>query len=270
DPNRLFPDGRPAGEPDPDEEPPSALEMAYTRLFDEIRATAGLYVDLHNAWTGSVSFAYRDRVFYRNEGSAAERKRARGEAQKVDQQLGEMCAAYGHPIVNELPVKKYLANKLHRSTTAAAVNLAHIPALTMELGTGHLPDPAIVSAAGAGLRNVMRWAGMLPGDPEPIAGIRLPNPGFACRRRMAPYTSQACVIHHLCEPGDLIEKGQAIAEVRDIYGRPVGEKVLYSEYDGWVIARSHGVIYYPGQEVYGLAIRDDLPTVQAYPKDYFK
>ena len=57
--------------------------------------------------------------------------------------------------------------------------------------------------------------------------------------------------------------------MRDIYGRPIGEKVLSSEYDGWVIARSHGVIYYPGQEVYGLAIRDELPTVQPYPKDYF-
>jgi predicted deacylase len=87
---------------------------------------------------------------------------------------------------------------------------------------------------------------------------------------MAPYTREASVIPPLCEPGDLIEKGQPIAEVRDIYGRPIGEKVLYSEYDGWVIARSHGVIYYPGQEVYGLAIRDELPTVQPYPKDYFK
>jgi predicted deacylase len=140
----------------------------------------------------------------------------------------------------------------------------------MELGTGHVPDPAIVTAAAAGLRNIMRWAGMLPGDPEPITGIKLVDPGFPCRRRMAPYTREACVIHHLCEPGDLVGKGQPIAEVRDIYGRPIGEKVLRSEYDGWVIARSHGVIYYPGQEVYGLAIRDELPTIQPYPKDYFK
>jgi hypothetical protein len=29
-------------------------------------------------------------------------------------------------------------------------------------------------------------------------------------------------------------------------------------------------VYYPGTEVVGMAIKDDLPTVQPYPKDYFK
>jgi predicted deacylase len=269
DPNRLWPDGKPARDPDPDEDPPSGLERAYGRLFDDMRGAAAV-VDLHNAWTGSVSFAFRDRVFYRNDGPPAQRKLARAAAQKVDAQLAEMCAAYGHPIVQELPVKKYLARQLHRSTTAAVTNLLRIPALTMELGTGHMPDPDIVRAAVAGVRNLLRWAGMLPGEREPITGIKLPDPGFACRRCGTPRVSVPCVVHHLCEPGELVAKGQPVAEVRDIWGRPIGEKVLTSEFDGWVMARSHGVLYYPGAEVYGMAIRDELPTVQPYPRDYFK
>jgi hypothetical protein len=32
--------------------------------------------------------------------------------------------------------------------------------------------------------------------------------------------------------------------------------------------RGHGIVYYPGAAVYGMAIKDDLPTVQPYPKDY--
>ena len=67
-----------------------------------------------------------------------------------------------------------------------------------------------------------------------------------------------------------MHKGQPIAEVKDVWGRPTAEKVMLSDYDGWVMARSHGIFYYPGQEVYGLAIRDELPTVQPFPKDYFK
>jgi predicted deacylase len=269
DPNRLFPDGRPP-RADPDEEPPSALEAAYTRLFAEIHASASYMIDLHNAWTGSVSFVFRDRVFYRNDGPAEARRAARATAQALDAQLGEMCAAYGHSVVNELPPKKYLDEKLHRSTTAAAVNIAHIPALTMELGTGHMPDPNIVAAAVAGLRNVLRWAGMLPGEREPITGIRVVDPGFECRRRMAPRVSRPCIVRHLCQPGDHISLGEPIAEVRDVWGRPVAEKVLRSEYEGWIIGRSHGIVYYPGASVYGLAIRDDLPRVQPYPKDYFR
>ena len=271
DPNRLWPNGKPTpAQPDPDEDPPSSLEQAYGRLFEAVKEHGGYMADLHNAWTGSVSFVFRDRVFYRNDGDAAARKREKAAAEKVDQQMAAMIAAYGHAIVQEMPAKKYLARKLERSTTAAASNLLRIPALTMELGTGHLPDPAIVRASAAGLRNILRWAEMLPGDREPITGIAVPNPGFPCRRLGTPRTTAPCVVHHLLQPGDLVQKGQPVAEVRDIWGRPTAEKVLTSDYDGWIIARSHGIIYYPGTEVYGMAVRDPLPPVQPYPKDYFK
>jgi predicted deacylase len=270
DPNRLWPDGKPAAAADPNEDPPSALEQAYGCLFDDIRRTGGFAVDLHNAWLGSVSFVFRDRVFYRNDGAPADRKAARAAALKVDAQVAEMCTAYGHAIVREMPMKNYLSHKLHRSTTAAITNLLRLPAVTMELGTGPVPDPAIVRAATAGLRNLLRWAGMLPGDPEPITGIARPMPDFPCRRMSTPRVSVPCVVHQLCEAGDTVVAGQSVAEVRDIWGRPIAEKVLKSEHDGWIIGRNSGVLHYPGQAIYGMAIRDDLPTVQPYPKDFFK
>ena len=81
DPNRLFPDGRKARvPPDPDADPPSVLELAYGRLFDQIKATGDYMIDLHNAWTNSVSFVYRDRLFYRNDGAPARRKAAKAAA----------------------------------------------------------------------------------------------------------------------------------------------------------------------------------------------
>ncbi len=270
DPNRQFPDGKPAGEPDPDDTPPSALEQAYARLLEEIKATAGLMVDLHNYSINSVSFVFRDRVLYRNDGKADQNKKARAKAERLDARLSEMCAAYGHAVIGEMPVKKYISARLHRSTTSAVVNLARIPALTMELSTGPVPDPAVVRASAAGLRNIMRWAGMLPGERESITGIKVVDPGFPCRRHSAPRVSVPCVAHHLCEAGALIRKGLPLAEVRDIWGRPTGEKVLTSAFDGWVIGRHHGVVHYPGASLYSLAIRDELPSVQPYPKDYWK
>jgi predicted deacylase len=270
DPNRQFPDGKPVRERDPEDEPPSALEQAYGRLFDEIKANASYMADLHNYSINSVSFVFRDRVFYRNDGKAEQNKKAKAAAEKLNDQLSAMCAAYGHSVIGEMPVKKYVAARLHRSTTAAAVNLAHIPALTMELSTGPMPDPAVVRAAVTGLRNILRWAGMLPGALEAITGIQVVDPGYPCRRHSAPRVTQPCVVEHLCQPGDLIRQGQPLAEVRDIYGRPTGEKVLNSEFDGWVIGRHSGVVHYPGASLYSLAIRDELPNVVAYPKDYWK
>lgn len=265
DPNRLFPDGRPRRAPDPDKEPPSALEQGYARLFDEIRRTGQFFVDLHCAATGSISFVFRDRVLYRKD-----RPGDKEQAEALDAQLAEMSAAYGHSIVNEFSPDKYLDEKLHRSTTAAVVNLARIPALTMELGTGLVPDPAIVSASVTGLRNLLRWAGMLPGEREPITGIKVVDPGFPCRRRQVGRVPQACIVHHLAQPGDMIKKGDPFVEMRDIWGRPAGEGVLYSEYDGWIIGRSHGIVYYPGHSTYSMAIRDDGPMVGPYPEDYFE
>lgn len=270
DPNRLWPDGKPEPEPDPEAEPPSPLERAYVRLFEEMRGNAGLMVDLHNYSINSVSFVFRDRVFFRNDGKAADNKKAKAAAEALDRRMSEMCAAYGHSVIGEMPVNKYIKSRLHRSTTAAAVNLAGIPALTMELSTAQSPDPAVVRAAATGLRNIMRWAGMLDGALEAISGIKVIDPGYPCRRHSAPRVSQPCVVEHLCQPGDTIRKGQPLARVRDIWGRPVGEKVLHSEFDGWVIGRHSGVVHYPGASLYSLAIRDELPNVQSYPKDYFK
>jgi predicted deacylase len=265
DPNRLFPDGKPAKPLDPDKTPPSALEQAFARLFEHIKATANLFFDLHCSATNSVSFVFRDRVLYRKD-EAEDKARA----EVVDARLAEMCAAYGHSVVNEFPVEKYLDEKLHRSTTAAAVNLARIPALTAELGTGHMPDPNIVRASAAGLRNVMRWAGMLPDEMEPIRGVKIVKPGFPCRRRAVARVPQPCIVHHLVEPGDMVKVGDPLCETRDIWGRPVGEGILRSEYDGWIVSRTHGIVRYPGEAAFLMAIRDDGPMVGPYPDDYFK
>lgn len=267
DPNRLWPEDKPEAPQDPDKPPPSSLERAYRRLFDQIIATADFLIDYHNSWTGSLSFVFRDRILYRADADA-DRNKAKAEILAAKQD--EMINAYGHTIVNEFPPEKYIDEKLHRSTSGAALLVGGIPGFTAELGTGHMPDPAIVAASAAGTRNVMRWAGMIPGDMEPVQGIKVVHPGFPARRRGTPRVDQACVLTHLVAPGDLIETGDPVAEMRDVWGRPVGDHLLRSEHDGFVIGRSHGVFFYPGDAVLGMAIRDDAVLVAPYPDDFFE
>lgn len=78
------------------------------------------------------------------------------------------------------------------------------------------------------------------------------------------------MVVHLVEAGDLIKVGDPVAEVRDVWGKPLGDRVLRSEYDGFVIGRSHGIYYYPGDAVLGMAIHDDAPMIAPYPEGYFK
>lgn len=267
DPNRLWPDGKPEAPQDPDKAPPTSLEMAYERLFEQVLATADCLIDYHNASTGSISFAIRDRVLYRADQDVEQHK---AEAEALATRLDEMLHAYGHTIINEFPAEKYIDKKLHRSTSGAALLVGGIPALTVELGTGHMPDPAIVAASAAGTRNVMRWAGMLDGDLEPIEGIKVVDAGFPVRRRRTPRVKETCVALHLVEPGDLVSVGDPVARVLDVWGRPLGDGLLRSEHDGFVIGRSQGIYFYPGHAVLGMAIRDEAALVAPYPEDYFK
>ena len=148
--------------------------------------------------------------------------------------------------------------------------VGRIPAFTAELGTGHMPDPRIVKASVAGTRNVLRWAGMLDGQPEPIEGIPVVDPGFPVRRAQAPRVPDACVVLHRVEAGDRVKVGDPVAEIRDIWGRPIGDGLLRSEHDGFVLGRSHGIYFYPGDAVLCTAIRDTAPLIGTYPPDYFK
>ncbi len=265
-PNRLWPGAKPSKRRSAEHEQPSSLELAYQRLFENILATADYLIDYHNAWIGSISFAFRDRVLYRNE-PEADKNIARAEALAAKQQ--EMLCAYGHTVVNEYPVEYYLEDELHRSTSAAALLLGGIPAFTVELGTGQVPDPAVVAASAAGTRNVMRWAGMLPGDLEPITGIKVVNLGFPARRSRTLRAKESCVVLHRVEAGDAIQAGEPIAEVRDVWGRPLGDGLLRAEHDGFVLGRAHGIYFYPGQTVLYTAIRDDAPLVVPFPENRF-
>lgn len=267
DPNRLWPDGKPAKPKDPDRTSPSSLERAYKRLFDEMVASADYMIDYHNAWIDSIPFVFRDRVLYRAD---VDEEKNKAEAKALAAKQDEMIRAYGHTIINEYPAQKYIDEKMHRSTSGSVLLVGRIPSFTVELGTDLVPDMAIANAALAGTRNVMRWAAMLDGEMEAIEGVKNVDVGFQVRHRSTPRVEEACVVLHRVEAGDHVKAGDVVAEIRDVWGRPLGDGVLRSEYDGFVISLMHGIYYYPGKPIMYLAVRDDAPIVAPYPKGYFK
>jgi predicted deacylase len=263
DPNRLWPEKKIAPDDDPDLDPPSSLERSYQRLYEEIVASADYFIDFHNAWIGSLSFALRDRILYQPD-DAADKARALALAERLDQ----MVTAYGHTVVNEYPAETYIREKLHRTASGSVLQKSRIPAFTAELGTGLVPDPVIIRAACAGTRNVMRWAGMLADGPEAIEDIRVIRPGYPVRRMRTPRVREACIVHHRVDVGVRVGKGEVVAEIRDVWGRPVGNGVLRSAYDGIVLGRAHGVFRYPGQPIMTMAVRDGDTLTAPYPQSY--
>lgn len=254
DPNRLWPDGEAPRDLDPDDAPPTSLETAYARLFESMLETADYLIDFHNMQLPTLSFAIQDRILYHSE-------EERPAAEALAERLQAMLEAYGHTIIGEAPGEKYLARDLHRSTSGALLQLKRVPAFTAELGLGDFPDSAMVEAAVRGTRNVLRWAGMLDGDPEPITGIKVVKPPYRVRRCATPRMPVAGLAEHLVNAGDWLEVGTPVARIFDVWGRPLGEGVVRAEYEGFVMGRARGISYYPGDALLRCAIRDESPLV---------
>lgn len=259
DPNRLFP-GLPGTDEHEDAHPPSAVELAYARLFEQIDATADYLIDLHDFGINAIPFAFRDPVFYRA-------PRDRPIAVRLQKTVGEMLTALGLTVIHEYTSERYLKLSLHRSVSGAALNRARIPAITIEIGGQRAVNVSYVQAVVVGIRNVMRWAGMLPGPTEPLPPVPVIAPDYPVRRTTHPRVPQACLVHHLVRPGDWVRAGDPVARMVDIYGRPLGDDggLLRTEFDGFVIGLFPGMAFYPNEAILGLAIRDHSDLVIQVP-----
>lgn len=265
-PNRLWPEDKPK-KPDPEKRSPFPLETAYERLFDRIKKTANYLIDFHNASIGSIPFTFRDRVLYH---SGQNQEKGKADAQQLADHLDEMLAAFGMTIINELPIEKYIDNELHRSTSGSVLLKGRIPAFTVELGGGQMPDGVIVTAAVSGTRNVLRWAGMLDGEQEPLTGITIINPGYPVRSTTRLRMPHPGIAIHLKEAGDMVEEGEPVAELRDIWGRTLPQSPLVSDQEGFILGRGHGIFFDQGEAIYHMAMRDDQPLIGPYPEDFLK
>jgi predicted deacylase len=178
-----------------------------------------------------------------------------------------MLDALGLTVVNEYASDKYLTMNLHRTVSGATLNRGRIPAFTVEIGGQRTVNLDYVQAVVIGLRNVMRWAGMLPGEPEPLPDVPVIRPGYPLRRTTHPRVPEACLAYHVVKPGDRLQAGDPVALMVDIHGRPVGgdDGLLRTRHDGFVIGLFPGLAFYPNEAIIGLAVRDDNPMIIPLP-----
>jgi predicted deacylase len=256
DPNRLWP----AKQPQSDEAaaPPSPYEQIALRVYEQIARRADYAIDLHNAAIRTIPFTILDRVLYRGEVD-------RARADDLAARLTDLAHAFGLSTVREAAAEKYVTQALHRSVSGSLVNVLGIPALTVELGMTGAVDPAAVTAGVAGVTNALRWAGMLPGEPEPITACPVIEPAYPTKRDDAARARRAGILAPLLEPGARFGRGQLLARLVDLWGRPLADGDIIAPADGWLIGWNNGLAKYAGQTVASLALRDDAPFVVPHP-----
>jgi len=87
---------------------------------------------------------------------------------------------------------------------------------------------------------------------------------------MHPRVPTSGIITHLVDTGDVIRAGQPVARLTDIFGRSIGPDggLLRTEFDGYVVGRMQGTVYYENDPVLWLSVRDDSDRLVPYPEDY--
>lgn len=262
DPNRQFPEGMFANleEDDEDKKFLKPFEQVATLLYSYFKKYADFHMDIHNHSLRSVPYSILDRIFYNGEDEkhAAE--------QLAKKQLG-MVEAFGEGamMTADFPPKKYMNLKYHKSLSGAVLNSLRIPAFTVELGSNCVLYPEIVSGAVKATRNLLRWAGMLDSPKEKITEYKVPNPEYRLRRIEHPRSQYSGIVKLLVGPGEKVKRGQSIASITDIHGRPIGEGVVKTEYDGYMIALRDQMTIYPNLGVAEMGIKDEYDIVVPMP-----
>ncbi|MHA1638325.1 MAG: succinylglutamate desuccinylase/aspartoacylase family protein [Candidatus Thorarchaeota archaeon] len=257
DPNRTFPEGMFAKD-DEESKHPKPFEQIANCIYSYFEKYADFHLDFHNHSIRSVPYSILDRIFYTDDTEKAE-------AEILRDKQKEMAESFGIMITADFPAKKYLKLKYHRSTSGAVLNSLRIPAFTVELGANTILVPEVVAGSVKATMNLLRWAEMLDGEIEEITEFEVPKPKERLQRIEHPRSGHSGVIKFLVSPGEKVTKGQPIAKITDIFGRPLGDGYIRTEYDGYMIALYSMMAVYPHGAISEMGIKDNEPLLVKMP-----
>jgi predicted deacylase len=206
-----------------------------------------------------LPYAIIDRIFYKDESD-------KEKAQSLGLKQNEMVRAFDNVLITaEFPASKYLKLKYYRTFSGATLNSLRIPAFTVELGAHAVIYPDIVAGSVKAIRNVLRWAGMLNGPKEEITEFSVSQPSERLRRCEHPRAKHSGILRFLVDPGERVSKGQPIAQVTDIFGRPIGDGYIRTDHDGYMIALRNKMTVYPNEVIAEMGIKDEEPLIAPIP-----
>ena len=196
-------------------------------------------VDLHTDTAGALPYAIVDRVLGRVRGRGLAGKCAR------------LAEASGLTVLREYPRERYLRFELDRSLPGALINGEGIPAVTLEVGPRRQIDPESVAIATTSTLGILTEAGVvnLPAADDPTR-----QDGGPWRRENGPRTNHKGVLVPRVRPGDRLQRGTPIAEVRTVGGEVL--ECLNARAQGFVVAMPERAHVVPGVACATLAVRD--------------
>ncbi len=228
--NRMFP-GKARG--------PASSRHAHCVWMDIISRQPSVLLDLHTDVTGSIPYAIMDRVL-----DMRMRRKLSGACQRL-------ATSSGLTVLREYTRDRYMRFHLDRSLPGAMVNQQHIPAVTLEVGPRNRLDPDAIAIGTSAALGVMTEVGVV-NVPAPDHPSR--QEGGPWRRQSGPRTNHTGVLVPRVRPGDALERGRVMAEVRTIRGEIL--ETLSARAGGFVVALTDRTHVVPGVSCATIGVRD--------------
>lgn len=209
--NRVFP-GRARGGP--------ASRLAAAVWSDLSARAPDLVIDLHADAPEALPYVIVDRP--------ARLTAARRAA--LSTRLETLAEATGLTVLREYPDDLYLHFGLDHSLAGSVVNVWGVPALTIEVGPRRSMLPEPVAAGLEAVLGVLAQAGSVAHSPSPHPS-RVPD---RWRRGAPPRPQRGGLLVPRLRPGARFERGDVLAEIRDLTGAPIEE--LRAEEAGLVVS----------------------------------
>lgn len=130
-----------------------------------------------------------------------------------------------------------------------------IPALTFEMGEPRTINERNVDYGVKAILNILAEMEMVP-RPEIPFQFPIPkdyDPDWILRYSDKPYISQSGIVRVTVKPGDRVRKGQRIARITDIFGRPL--ETLRAQDDAIVLGYTDSAVGFAGMPIAAFGVR---------------
>lgn len=262
DPNRKWPSCKPKKEEDLSGDWLSHItrqsveltptERVWQRLFDEFKKLSpDFHIDLHTYATEALPHSIITPVYYADD---------KNEAEKLSHRCLSMSDASGLTTIAAARLIHPLTKEIHRTTTAAVTNLLKTSSCTFELGSGYEVQSISRELGIKAVKNVLKWAQMLPGEKEALPEGYFVKTNELHRLFMYPIAPCSGILDVYVEIGKPFKKGDVLGKIRSIDGIVLHE--IKAEFDGFILNWMPGIAKYEGEILAFTSAPHRLPMIE--------
>lgn len=229
--NRCFP-GNQRGNP---------AERIAHKIFSQITATKpDLVIDLHTDTMESIPYVYLDQVLDHN-----------------DAHLVTKLLKYSEISgINYFVENSETYEDFQRSITGSLVNIAKIPAFTIELGGPLLVKERFVEIGLNVLKNLLASLSMIdPNLPKYVYPHKIPLDGIYETVWHLYSTDHSGIVEYKVQPGEIVKPDQPLARIKNLFDKTI--QVIKATEAAVVISYADQSVCFPGTELFMTAHRND-------------